>query len=949
MILGGVLRQLGGEVFGRLQRPQDFIGALDRLLGDLAAEGTPAATLQAALESRPDRDEFERVRDGELKVIYEEYLARLEAGGRRDGRDALLDCARSIAADPSSLGAALGGRREIRLFGLQDLRGGWRTLIRTLAGSGALDRIVIYTAEELELGLGAAPRVSRLNQSAGLAGRLFQVAAVDGATPTVVPILAPDVDRELDAVAARIRTLADAGVPLHRIAVVARQARPYVDLALAALDRFGVPATARRRVSWSEVPIIRAVRALLSAASDGWTRHGVAELAEQPYFWNELDVRLINYTGYRRRLAGLKAWRQALEGIAQEAEAHEATLAAGQGDEGDERRPPLPAAARAREAAEHFAAFAERAGALDAARTLRDWLGWLQQFLHDDPWDMQRRLWRVPARRYDIARLDLAGWRGLTTLVDRWCGALDEWGGSEERLTPEMFYRQFLDLLEGDVAFWTPMQCGVQVLEGFAAAYRSFDYLFLVGLEAGRFPLPAPVSPIIDERERDELAAAGLPLDARAVWDERERELFRVLVAGARESLVVSWSQRDTGGRDVIRSAFVEALADAVGTLDPEPIACSQVVTAGARLGTADGVARAADVARIEWGRARGPLSPHAGRIESPALREYVAGLLGESRLWSPTQLESYAKCPWSYFSGRLLRLDRLEDPDPEMDAATRGSLLHDALSRLFDHLAERLPTPVLLRAADQAMAIPLAEQSLNEAFAAAAGGKWLGSPLLLEPKRLELWRILKGYVEWEIEQNEKACVAGKGAQAKHIRMGVHCHELPLGEVEFVRGDIRIRFRGFVDRVEFGADPRLPLGQFVAAVDYKTTIYSCPGAGKAAAWDDGVVLQVPLYAYALARMWPEREAVRVEYRALKNLKTAHSLELYQYDRTQGRAVPDREEQDKLETALDAVAAHVRTARSGEFPVRPAASCGCPSFCHAIEICRVPGGPRTEQW
>ena len=150
----------------------------------------------------------------------------------------------------------------------------------------------------------------------------------------------------------------------------------------------------------STAPLARITEALDKAVHRFARDHRVAELAEQPYFWNELDVRLINYAGYRRRLAGLKAWRQALEGIAQEAEAHEAALAAGQGDEGDERRPPLPAAARAREAAEHFAAFADRAGALDAARTLRDWLGWLQQFLHDDPWDMQRRLWRVPARRW---------------------------------------------------------------------------------------------------------------------------------------------------------------------------------------------------------------------------------------------------------------------------------------------------------------------------------------------------------------------------------------------------------------------------------------------------------------------------------------------------------------------------------------------------------------------
>ena len=294
MILGGVLRQFGGDVFGRLQRPQDFIGALDRLFGDLVAEGTSPEAFRAALESRPDRDAFERERDGELQLIYEEYLKRLadEEPARRHG----TRCSTAHGPSPPippRLADRLGGRREIRLFGLQDLRGGWRALLRALAESGALDRIVIYTAEELELGLDPAPR----GDAAGGAER-HRLPALVSASPCIPeraqsrrpgsaaspPISAPDVERELDAVAQRVRRLADGGVPLHRIAVIARQARPYVDLALAALDRFGVPATARRRISWSEIPVIRAVRSLLAAAAEGWTRHGLAELAEQPYF-----------------------------------------------------------------------------------------------------------------------------------------------------------------------------------------------------------------------------------------------------------------------------------------------------------------------------------------------------------------------------------------------------------------------------------------------------------------------------------------------------------------------------------------------------------------------------------------------------------------------------------------------------------------------------------------
>ena len=952
VILGGALREIGGDVFGRLQRPQDFITVLDRLFGDLVSEGVRPEGLRAALEARADRDAFERNRDAELQLIYALYLEKLAGKARRDGRDNLLDCASAIAADPAGLAERLGGRREIRLFGLQDLRGGWRALLRALTEGGVVDRVVIYTGEELDLGLDPAPMVTRTGEPGGIAGRLFgppppHPERSEGSSQTVaVTILsAPDVERELEHVARRVRALADAGVPLHRIAVIARQARPYVDLALAALDRFGVPATARRRVSWSEIPIIRAVRSLLAAAAEGWTRHGLAELAEQPYFSSELDVRLVNYAGYRRRLNGLNEWRRSLEGIAKEAADHEAREA--RGEETEERRAPLPPAARAREAAEGFAGFAERAQELDEVRTLAQWLDWLQRFLHDDPWVMKPRIWRIPAARYDIARLDLAGWRGVTRLVDDWCGALEEWGGGEVRLDAEAFYRQFLDLLDGDAALWTVTQRGVQVLEALAAAYRSFDHVFLVGLEAGRFPLPAPTLPILDDRERDSLAAAGLPLDSRAVWDARERELFRMLVAGTRRTITASSSLIDTGGREVIPSAFLEELAAAT---EPAmvPIACSEVVTSGIRLGEPGGIARAAAMASIEWSRERNRLSSHAGHITTPELRAYVAELLGESRLWSPSQLESYAKCPWAYFSGRLLRLDRLEDPDEEMDAATRGTLLHDALSRFFRHAAARIGSPVLLRAEHEPWVMTLAEQALDETLEDSRGRRWLGSDLLLGPKRLELRRILLGYLRWELEENEKMFASGRGSRPKRVRTGVKAHEEELGEIELERGGIRIRFRGYVDRVEVGVDERFTSGGHLAAVDYKTTKWSCPGKGGKDAWEDGVVLQVPLYAYALARKNPGTVAVRVEYRALKKPEAVHSLELYTVDK-RGRAEPDAEAAEKMNEALDAVVRHVLTARSGEFPVLPAPSCKCPSFCHSFEICRVPGGPDTGGW
>jgi hypothetical protein len=179
------------------------------------------------------------------------------------------------------------------------------------------------------------------------------------------------------------------------------------------------------------------------------------------------------------------------------------------------------------------------------------------------------------------------------------------------------------------------------------------------------------------------------------------------------------------------------------------------------------------------------------------------------------------------------------------------------------------------------------------------------------------------------------------------VRTAVHGHETAFRDVELERNGVTFRFRGSVDRVEIGVDDRFAGSEtFLAAVDYKSTKYSAPGGGDKRAWDDAVVLQVPLYAYALTKEHPGATIARVEYRALRKPEAVHRLELYQV--TKAGLVENAEAVERMERALDAVADHVKRARSGEFPAEPAESCGCPSFCASLEICRIPGGPRSKR-
>lgn len=942
-LLSHVVRESASEIFGRLRGMDGILEALEQLVGELCAEGVSPDAFAAAIHTLVPHDEFERARNHELEVVYRGYHDALESAGLRDGRDALVDCARAIERDPDALGARLGHRREIRFFGLQDPRGGWRVLLRALAATEVLDRVVVYSSDRLSLG-DVPHATEEQTEAPTMATRLFTT--TERGPEHMVTIEAPTVERELAEVGSRIRTLVDRGVALDRIAVVARRARPYVDLVLRTLRRFAVPATARRRYAYRDIPVIRSLLALYRAAASGWTRARLAELADLPYLEHRLDSRVLNYIGYRRRVQGLDEWRKALDELLQESQDYEAMREGAK----DPREQPPPSSERVRLAIHGFVDFLPLGKRLEESRSLGSWLDALVVLVREDPLHIEERIYDVPPDRLDVAKRDLTGWRGLEQILAEWLEAVRTWGGAEEQLTVARFHSRLQEMLAGDVALWTETLQGVRVLEGLAAAYRSFDHVFLVGMAAGQFPLSPPRSAILDEADRASLAAAGLPLDLHADWEARERSLFRVLVAGTGERLTLSSPRLGSSGSESIRSAFVDALAD-VTTEVPAIVGRQSLVSDALPLFRDPAVAtHAARMALIERQRELRIATPYTGYLGHPELVAWLQGKFGDQRLWSPTQLEAYAKCPWAYFSGRLLGVEKLEDPDDEMEPTVRGSVLHDALARFYGRAVERNgDQPVFLRQTDLEWAEEALVRALDVTLDAFRQTTWLGTPVLRAAKREELRRILVGYLQWEVQLHEDMFNRRKQIAPRMLRTAVALHERHFDHAVLDRDGVRFVYRGAVDRVEVGIDERVKDGRrFLAAVDYKTTKASTPGGGDREAWDEHVALQLPLYAHALEQLVEGAVVARVEYRALVHPERVHTLELHAVDKRSEVRYPNEQHRQRMDRALGAVPALVKRIRGGEFPAAPAPSCGCPSYCHAWDICRVSGGPKLKE-
>ncbi|MDB4909074.1 MAG: hypothetical protein JWO05_3858 [Gemmatimonadetes bacterium] len=967
VMLHAAIRSAGSNVFAKLDRPEDFLEAVDRLFGELVSEDVSPERFSSALASRADRDNFEQLRDDDLSRSYAAYRAALAQHDIGDGRDGWLHAARAIDAGTADLSTMHRGHRELRIFGLQDLRHGWSHLIAALGRTTQLDRVTLHSSTALELGAIPHERVV-LEEPESVATRLFSQAS-SRAKPVILSeakdlqlgrprlLSAPDNERELQWISLECRRLIDAGTAPHRIAIVARQSRPGVDRAVSALARVGVPATARQRTAICEIPVIRALQSLLGAAGEGWTRHGLSEVADNPYLGAGLSTQVLNFLGFRRRIIGLSAWQKSLDALAvQEASPNQ--------------RDRLPSPELVAETREAFAQFSERARELDKGRTLPEWLEWLAAMMERDDWELRKRAFTVEGERYDLLRLDATGCEALQGVIDEWRSAVTKYADDEmrsSRLSVGEFASQLSACLRGEVALWTPMFRGVQVLESLAAAYRSFEHVFVIGMEAGAFPVRASQSPIFDDRERSALVAAGIPLELRGVWDARERELFRILVAGARQ-LTLSHARCDEQGSEVIASAFVDELLDACD-VEKVSVATSDVVLKGVPLYKAvilsspavilseardlplqlplpSALDHAQHAARVERMRHLGQPSPWSGTIEDPELVAMLAEQFGDDYLWSPTQLEEFAKCPWAFFSKRLLGLELLEDPEEDIAPSAQGTILHVALERFYNEAMKRDGKPVFLREPDLAWALPLAEQCVDAAFAAEMERQWVGHPAMHAAKQGELRRIMTGFIAWEVALHEEMHEDNNRKKApKLIRTGVESHELRFDDMRYVKDGVTLRYRGTIDRVEVSVDDRLPGVPFIGALDYKTSKYATPGGGEAKAWADGVVLQVPLYAYALSQLRPDHEVVRVGYASLKRPASIHQLELYQFDRKTGEADPDDKAQEKWKDALNAAVMQLKRARAGEFPADPPPSCHCPPWCHGRDVCRVKGGPR----
>ena len=437
---------------------------------------------------------------------------------------------------------------------------------------------------------------------------------------------------------------------------------------------------------------------------------------------------------------------------------------------------------------------------------------------------------------------------------------------------------------------------GVFVASFRIAAAMRFDAVYLVGMIEGAAPPAARDDPLILESARQHAggSAAGFEMQQDTRAKER-RDYLSALGSAPDKTLSVSLSD-PSAGREQHPSRWMLEEASKLNGLRVTASELKRMgdrdwltLIASAESGLLDGDATdAADVLEydlrhlLRWrtmgqGVARHPFASGAplGRALQLGSARYssnftewdgnASSIARESRYrndtinrtHSPTRLERWAACPFSYFLGNVLRIGSIETPEDiySISPLERGSLIHKILDAFMRSVAESgtMPKPYEPWSADHRSAL---FRVAHEHFARAESDGVTGRPVMWELERALILADLDIFLE-----RDAALRARFGVTPSAFEVGFGLSGSPWQEAVWrLDSGEQVRFRGMIDRVDMSPD-----GSTALVIDYKTGSARPYNGLENDPTDRGRRLQLGVYALAAQGSLERAENVRSAY------------------------------------------------------------------------------------
>jgi len=231
-----------------------------------------------------------------------------------------------------------------------------------------------------------------------------------------------------------------------------------------------------------------------------------------------------------------------------------------------------------------------------------------------------------------------------------------------------------------DIGCVSADHAGVRFLSPEMASGQSYHATYLLGMNEGVFPRAVSPPILFTERETALLRRHGIPFSDPEAERLHGQVLFQALLATARNGLHLSWCTATEDGALMNTSPFLEDVVNhasdqARPTLNSKPISMRDRVAAMPRVRTGYPLTAAAMEMEREFSPHRGAFD---GKLKNPLLAQQETNFS-----FSPSQLNRYASCPFTYYTDRVLGL--ADEDDEPLNAMHIGTFYHDVLRAYHD------------------------------------------------------------------------------------------------------------------------------------------------------------------------------------------------------------------------------------------------------------------------
>jgi ATP-dependent helicase/nuclease subunit B len=385
---------------------------------------------------------------------------------------------------------------------------------------------------------------------------------------------------------------------------------------------------------------------------------------------------------------------------------------------------------------------------------------------------------------------------------------------------------------------------GVMVLNAAAARGLKFRALFIVGLNEGLFPRIIREDAFLRDDDREVLERdLGYKVSQKLSGFDEEKLLFTLLVGATEERLYCSFQRADEEGRVLAPSWYIEELKRALkadgrhtqvidiprGVVEKSAVAPfdrPDYLLPGElaiRLALAGG-----DPAALVAASQKLPAVYKQGRralaeIERSTERLHAYdGVIGRlDKYWSnlsaagiaPTALETYARCPFQFFTRHVLGLEPLDRPEEILgpSPAEYGQLGHEILNLFYSALIE---SDYFNHPIEPANVQNMLGAVSARVFAEHEKTHPVGYALVWESVKDSLVQVLRQVVHEDLR-----ALNTSGFVPVALETGASCH-FPADWPEPLK---RLSLRGRMDRIDRN-------GTRLRVIDYKFKLGASPSA-----------------------------------------------------------------------------------------------------------------------